>query len=82
MSENLRGKVAVTTQFAATVPEMPDAWAFVMSHLELCGPDPHVSITPQWVIARSEYVEGMDVPRSFKVVVKGTTLADHKIESL
>lgn len=74
----MSAEVAVTTRYAMWVDEMTQAWAFVMEHLELVGPDPSVKITPHMTV----HVEDQDEEpkRRFSVVIEGTTKVDHKIQ--
>jgi hypothetical protein len=56
-----------TTKYATTVDTLPDAWAFVMSHLdELASLGPSVHISPFWV-----YGDGDETTRRFEVAVEG-----------
>jgi hypothetical protein len=40
--------VEVSTRYATTVESLADAWEFVMSRIDLVGPDPSVTISPYW----------------------------------
>ena len=60
--------VEVTTRYATSVNELGDAWAFVMSKVDLVGPDPSVKISPIWTIQAGT---GDELPRRFSVVVEG-----------
>jgi hypothetical protein len=71
-------EVAVTTRYAMWVNEMPQAWAFVMEHLDLVGPDPSVKITPHMAVRVG--AEDEEPRRRFSVVIEGTTNVDHKIQ--
>ena len=75
--------VEVTTRYATSVDEMTDAWAFVMEHLDLVGPDPTVKISPYWEISVHDMDDELEreCPRKFNVVVEGMTHADHKVGS-
>lgn len=61
--------VEFTACYATTVEALPDAWAFVMEHLEKVGPDPRIEISPVWVVDTMRPTE--DVARHFSVVVNG-----------
>lgn len=43
-----RTPVEVTTRHVTTTADLADAWVFVMERVDLVGPDPQVSITPEW----------------------------------
>jgi hypothetical protein len=72
-------KVEVTTRYATRVDELTDAFAFVMSHLELAGPTPNVHITSVWVISRDD-PDAEPVTR-FNVVVEGYSETDNVIQA-
>lgn len=38
--------VEVTHQYQTVVDDLTEAWAFIMSKIELCGPNPSVHIHP------------------------------------
>lgn len=56
--------IEVTTKYATTVNTLPEAWAFVMNHIDRVGPDPHIRISPVWLTD----------PREFEVTVHGMTV--------
>lgn len=41
------------------LPDLQAAWAFVMAHVDLVGPDPQIKITPVWS------AQGDGLPRQF-----------------
>lgn len=59
--------IEVTTRYATTVPELSDAWAFVMDRVDAVGASPQIHITPIWVIGRNDEEDY----RKFEVVVEG-----------
>lgn len=67
--------VEVSTRYATTVETMTDAWEFVMSRIDLVGPDPSVTISPYWRVnmelMMDDSVEEQAMPRCFTVVVEG-----------
>lgn len=58
--------VEVTTRYVTTVPELTDAFAFVMDRIDTCGADPMVSIRPTW-----RFDDNGDSTRFFEVTVEG-----------
>jgi hypothetical protein len=68
--------VEVSTRYATTVESLADAWEFVMSRIDLVGPDPSVTISPYWrvnmdLITMEDAPEADALPRCFTVVVEG-----------
>lgn len=59
--------VEVTTRYATTVPDLTAAWTFVMDRVDRVGPDPLITIKPQWTFSDTEDGE----TRRFEVVVDG-----------
>lgn len=55
-----------TIRYATTVPDLTEAWAFVMTWVDQCGADPHIEIKPYWRITEDDTSE-----RRFEVVVSG-----------
>lgn len=56
-------------KYARVVDELDDAWAFVMSKIDVVGGDPSVSISPVW-----NFENDIDHPvRRFEVSVSGMT---------
>lgn len=68
--------VEVTTQYATTVDELHDAWAFVMAHVDKVGPNPSIKISPIWSygVIDMDHDES-DAPRRFEVAVSGMVQA-------
>lgn len=64
--------VEVHTRYSTTTDDLASAWAFVMSKIDLLGPDPAVEITPLWEIRSDEE----DPPRRFSVTVSGGVIED------
>lgn len=62
---NTLSPIEVTRKYATTVPELTDAFAFVMARIDDVGPDPQVQISPFW--SSSDDFTG----RKFEVVVSG-----------
>lgn len=58
--------IARTVKYATTVPDLADAWAFVMAWVDSCGADPHIEIRPYWRVNQ----DGPEA-RRFEVVVSG-----------
>jgi hypothetical protein len=58
-----------TIKYATTVGTLPEAWAFVMAHVDGVGPEPSIHIGPVWV-----YGDGLN-GRHFEVAVEGMTEA-------
>lgn len=56
-----------TIRYATSVDDLPDAWTFVMDHLETVGPSPSIGINPRWVISDDPDEHG----RYFEVTVSG-----------
>lgn len=69
----MSGPVEVTTRYATQVETLAEAWAFVMEHLDALGPDPEISIKPEWCISPLEMDanEDREWPRYFGVTVEG-----------
>lgn len=65
-----RTPVEVTTKYATTCTDLPEAWAFVMEHLDDVGPDPSIEIKPVWTV--TDDTDYADMPRHFEVEVSGT----------
>lgn len=69
--------VEVTTRYVTSVPDLASAWAFVMTRLELVGPEPHIEIKPlhRAPLPVSDLVqygdEGLTWELVFEVVVGG-----------
>ena len=69
--------VEVTTKYVTTVDTLPEAWSFVMDHLDRVGPDPHVDIRPIRIISVGQMQDGLDgldvsePTREFEVVIEG-----------
>jgi len=64
--------IEVTTRYATSVDDLTTAWAFVMEHVDLVGPDPSVEISPHWIISMSDMGDdNINPPRRFSVVVSG-----------
>lgn len=66
--------VEVTTRYATSVEDLAAAWSFVMQKIDAVGPNPHITITPRWIVSVHEVVDGRedeDPPREFEVVVSG-----------
>ena len=57
-----------TVRYATTVPDLPDAWSFVMTWIDELGHAPKVSISPYWTGAADD---SDDMVRRFEVVVEG-----------
>lgn len=57
--------IEVTTKYVTVVPTVPEAFAFVMSVLDLVGEDPSIEIVPRWSL-------GDGLLREFEVSVEGT----------
>lgn len=78
MHTSTKPPVEVTTQYATTVKELSDAWAFVMHKVDMVGPDPTILIKPVWTCwhesteeAESDNPEDHKMSRHFEVVVSG-----------
>jgi hypothetical protein len=64
--------VEVTTRYVTTVDDLPEAWAFIMGHLDTVGPDPTIQIKPLWIISAGDIGEDQErPPRQFEVLVEG-----------
>lgn len=64
--------VEVTTSYVTTVPELTDAFAFVMERLDSVGPNPEVRISPIFIIGMDSS-DDEPIPREFEVTVRGMT---------
>jgi len=64
--------VEVTTSYATTVPELTDAFAFVMDRLERVGPNPEVRISLVFIIGMDSS-DDEPTSREFEVTVRGMT---------
>lgn len=61
-----------TVQYATTVDNLIDAWAFVMDHVDEVGTDPRITISP--ITTMSWDGVGDEPPtRGFEVAVSGMT---------
>lgn len=58
-----------TVTYADVVPELADAWSFVMTHLDEVGPDPHITIQPSHRV--TVVGDDVDTVRMFGVSVSG-----------
>jgi hypothetical protein len=77
--------VEVTTRYATTTETLPEAWAFVMEHLDSVGTDPTIHVSPVWDLVdagvaatiddvapgRFDALDGDGARRRFEVVVEG-----------
>lgn len=68
-----RSPVEFTARYATNVDTLPDAWQFVMEHIEKVGPDPSIEISPVWTLSVGLDINERrdDPPRHFSVVVCG-----------
>lgn len=64
-----KAPVEKTLRFATMVPTIEDAWAFMMSRVDVVGPDPQIHIVPVWLC--DDCVDQGRPPRQFSVVVEG-----------
>lgn len=56
-----------TVKLATQVTTLPDAWAFIMSHIDELGDNPAIAISPMWVFGEDHEPS----TRLFEVVVSG-----------
>jgi hypothetical protein len=64
--------VEITTTYVTSVATLPEAWAFVMEHIDKLGPRPTVRVDPRTIYAVNEI--GDDDARGeslFEVLVSG-----------
>lgn len=59
-------KVEKFVKYSTTVMSLPEAWEFVMAHVDEVGPSPSVHIEPFW-----QYTDGAPTTRKYSVSVSG-----------
>lgn len=60
-----------TIQYATVVDTLPDAWAFVMGHVDSVGPRPQITVSPvSWYSENEQYLERFEVSVSGMTEVK------------
>jgi hypothetical protein len=65
-------------RYSTRVRELPEAWSFVMTHIDHVGGAPGVEISPTWghydgIPEEGSYIEPADPPLWFEVSVSGST---------
>ena len=64
-----------TVKYATRVDSLPEAWSFIMGHLEELGDAPTISIKPFWIVT-DEMPIGDDMSLHFDVSVSSFTSID------
>ena len=66
-----------TTRYVTSVTDLGEAWAFVMGHIDMVGPDPTVRIEPKWLVPIAAMGdEDYQSERVFEVLVEGMVEVD------
>ena len=59
-----------TVTYATSVETLPDAWSFVMAHMEMVGVSPTISIRPVWRFSEDKEDQVFEVSVSAMTEVK------------
>lgn len=59
------------TRYSKIVDNLPEAWQFIMAHVDKVGDDPQVVVTPEWD-CDGECFDEHDFVRRFLAVVEGS----------